>query len=200
MTTIAAPMPCTPEEIERLSKQDGKLYELVRGILVEKPMSTRSNTVAADIIVALRAVYPRSEAYLFVEQPTYCFDDPGEMRRPDVALVWVRRLPQGVNDRELEIAPDLVVEVVSPTNTFFNIDERIAEYFGAGVPLIWVVNPKLRHVYAHRPVGPITQYRKSDTIRDEPLLPGLVLNVSDFLAASSGSEPGEPSPRIGRET
>ena len=181
MTTIAAPTILTPDEIARLSEQDGKLYEVHRGQLVEKPMSTRANYVATRIAYQLMTTYTQTKAYIIVEQPTYCFQDPTDMRRPDVALVWAHRFPDGVDDDELYIAPDLAVEVVSPTNTYIDIDNRIEEYFSAGVPLIWVVNPVLRHVYAHSADGPVAKFRQNETIQDERLLPGLALSIATFF-------------------
>src|SRR5687767_13660496 len=100
-TTAATPTRYTPADVERLSYRDGKLYELVHGVLVdkhapvadhvlvEKHVSTRSNAVAVKIGIALSGRYPDTEARVFIEQPTYCFPD-GRMRRPDVALVWSR--------------------------------------------------------------------------------------------------------------
>ena len=178
---MGAPVAPTPLEVALPSKDDERLYELKLGQLVEKKTSMLSNAVAAEIVCALRTVYSNTKAHLFVKQPSWCFNDPNEMRRPDVALLWTNRFPDGLNDSELQLAPDLVVEVVSPTNTFGSVDERIAEFLDAGVPLIWVVNPTRRHVFVHRRDGSVAKYRQSDTIMDEPLLPGLAVAVAAFF-------------------
>src|SRR4051794_24941778 len=101
MTTVAAPTRYTPEEVARLSDQTGKLYEVVGGQLVEKvQVSTLANWISGQVVVLLRSTYPAARAYAFVEQPTYCFADPDQQRRPDVALVWAERLPAGPTDDE----------------------------------------------------------------------------------------------------
>src|SRR4051794_30887331 len=137
MATTAAPIRYTPADVERLSHQAGKLYELVDGELVEKEVSTLANWVAGQILTLLNTVYGANRAYVFTEQPTYCFDDAfKEGKRPDVCLVWADRLPGGPNDDELQVAPDLVVEVVSPTNGFSQQLARVRKYLRAGVPVV----------------------------------------------------------------
>src|SRR5690349_14362316 len=107
--TLAAPtIRLTPADVARLSDQDDKLYELVDGALVEKRVSYISNIIAARIAFILNAAYSFEQAFVAVEQPTYCFGDKNnEGRRPDVSLVWASRLPGGPTHSELFIAPDL---------------------------------------------------------------------------------------------
>jgi Uma2 family endonuclease len=183
MTTLSVPTKYTPQEVTRLSDQDRKLYELVGGNLVEKiQVSTQANWVAGQIAFLLKTTYPASRAYVFPEQPTYCFPD-GEMRRPDVALVWAERLPEGLNDDELHVAPDLVVEVVSPTNRFDEQVDRVADYLDAGVPIVLVAQPARRWIHVYRKDESVALLRAKDTLKDEPLLPGLILPVADCFPA-----------------
>jgi len=198
MTTTAAPIRYTPADVERLSDRDGKLYELVHGelvekhapvtehILVEKHVSTRSNAVAVKVAVALCGRYPDTEARLFIEQPTYCFPS-GRMRRPDVALVWSRRLPAELTHDELEIPPDFVAEVVSPNNTFFDQLDRVEDYLRAGVSIVWVIDPTHRTVHVYRKDGTYDLLRSGDVLSDEPLLPGLSLPIADIFPAVAPS-------------
>lgn len=182
MTTATAPNTLTPIEVARLSDEDGKLYEMVHGTLVEKPaMSTLSNWIGTRVAHKLSAAYESETAYVIQEQPTYCFTDPGHMRRPDVLLIWSRRLPEGLSERELHVAPDFVAEVVSPTNSWSDIRGRVEEYLMAGVSLVWVIEPGFRSVHAYRKDGSVSLYRASDTIRDEPLLPGFSVRVFEMF-------------------
>ena|SRR5688500_8158947 len=190
MTTAPAPTRLTPADVARLSDEHQKLYELVRGTLVEKPaMSSRSNWIATELAFRLKSHFPRPRAYVIQEQPTYCFPNPQHMRRPDVLLIWSGRLPQGLTDDELHVAPDFAAEVVSPTNTWSDVRDRVDEYLAAGVPLVWVVEPKQRSVHAYRGDGSIALYRASDTVANDPLLPGFVLVVQE-LFPSTGGPPG----------
>jgi Uma2 family endonuclease len=183
MTTLAAPVPVTytPFDVSRLSDQEGKLYELVGGRLVEKHVSTISNLVSGELLFRLKSHYPNSRACVFPEQPTYCFGDPTHGRRPDVALVWAHRLAQADPDDELYIAPDFVAEVVSPTNGYNEIRGRVNEFLGAGVPLVWVVEPEFRSIQAYRGDGSVALCPAHATIANEPALPGFSLVVGDLF-------------------
>lgn len=183
MTTAAAPTRFTPADVQRLSHQAGKLYELVDGELVEKEVSTLANWVAGQILTLLNTVYGRDRAYAFTEQPTYCFDDAlKEGKRPDVCLVWAERLPAGPNDDELHVAPDLVVEVVSPTNGFSQQLSRVRKYLRAGVPVVWVIDPPLREMYVFRRGRKTADILQEDDVyENDSLLPGLTFQLSRVL-------------------
>lgn len=185
--------PLTPADVARLSDEHGKLYELVNGNLVEKPMSMQANWVTGQITFLLKSAYPASKAHVFVEQPTYCFPNTNTGRRPDVALVWTNRPGAALVDEELFIAPDLVVEVVSPTNRYRDLLDRVDEYLKAGVPIVWVVDPVLRSTHVYHRDGSVLLLHDTDIMKDEPLLPGLELRIADFFpvvqqqAAEQGS-------------
>ena len=184
MTTLAAPTTYTPEDVARLSDETGKLYELLGGRMIEKPpMSTTANWVAGEVAFRLRSTYLPARAFVFVEQPTYCFD-PGEMRRPDVALVWAERLPDGLSDDELRVVPDLVVEVVSPSNKYIEQMDRVEQWLDVGAPMVWVIEPTLRWAHVYRSDGSVSLLRAADTFANDPLLPDLTLRISDVLPAA----------------
>jgi Uma2 family endonuclease len=114
------------------------------------------------------------------------------MRRPDVLLVWAHRLPSGLSHDELFTAPDFAAEVVSPTNTWSGIRDRVEDYLEAGVPLVWVVEPDTRSVHAYRKDGSIALYRIKDTVRDDPSLPGLTLLIADLFPPAAQRALGAP--------
>jgi Uma2 family endonuclease len=181
MTLISPPVSYSPMDVDRLSDRDQKLYELIGGKLVEKKyMSSKANFIAGRLSNLLQNAYPATVAYVLPEQTVFCFAD-GHSRRPDLCLIWASRLPQGVSDDDIYIVPDLVIEVVSPTNTVYEQDERVEEFLAVGVPLVWVVNPASRSILIQRPDGPPSKLRHGDVLRDEPKLPGLVLTVADIF-------------------
>lgn len=191
MTMLAAPTRYTPADVARLSDQAGKLYELVGGALVEKPrMSTVSNWISTQIAHLLKVYYPPARAYVITDQPTYCFDDPGYMRRPDVALVWAARLPGGLTDAEWRVVPDFVVEVTSPTNRYDELHDRVEEYLRAGVPLAAIADPRHRFIHLYRQDGSGQLFRSGDTIAGESALPGFSLRVADCFPPPGSSDPG----------
>lgn len=179
---IANAIAYTPEDVSRISDQAGKLYELVGGELVEKQVSVIANSIAAEVVVLLRGAYSKSEAAILPEQPTYCFDDPTEGRRPDVCLVWMSRLPAGLPRGELEIAPDLVVEIVSPTNEYSEVHRRVNAFLKAGVSVVWLIDPDVRAMHVYRKGADVVgYYHATDVYCDDPFLPRLSFQLSHVL-------------------
>jgi Uma2 family endonuclease len=87
--------------------------------------------------------------------------------------------PQG----HCRIAPDLVAEVVSPNDLIYEVAARVAEYLGAGVRLVWVVNPADRTVQVHRQGGTGTILREADELAGEEVLPGFRCQVGELFLA-----------------
>jgi Uma2 family endonuclease len=77
------------------------------------------------------------------------------------------------------------VEVVSPGDEAYHLDEKVAEYLAAGVPLVWVVWPESRTVLVYRqpssPLGTASRLTAADTISGEDVLPGFSCGVKEFF-------------------
>jgi Uma2 family endonuclease len=103
-------------------------------------------------------------------------------RSPDVSFIQQERLPQNVRSYP-EIAPDLVVEVASPTDRIYDIQARVQEFQKAGVKLIWMVYPYSRTVDVYRLAnGPKFQaYIGEDELVGEDVIPGFTLRVNDIF-------------------
>ena len=145
MILKAYPPRMSPEQFDDLP--DSRDFELVDGILTEKQMGTESGSVMSRVNYYLGAVVvPNRLGELIVNDGRFrCFPrHPNSVRKPDVAFILQHRLPDGrVPIGTTDVRPDLVVEVVSPTDNYEDVDEKVADYFDAGVPLIWVVTPKI---------------------------------------------------------
>lgn len=186
MSTLTSPPPLTPEEVERACERDGKLYELIDGELSEKKVGMLALFVATRIAERLNAqLYPH-EGAAACEVMIYCFNGRHHGRKPDVVYVKLTRLPNGVVPKgDIFIAPDLVVEVLSPGNSGTEVDDKLAEYLGAGVSLVWIVNPDRRSIRAFRRDGTHRLFGAADVIDNEPALPGFRLLVSDVFPADA---------------
>jgi Uma2 family endonuclease len=82
--------------------------------------------------------------------------------------------------------------VVSPTNTWSGIRDRVEDYLEAGVPLVWVVEPDTRSVHAYRRDGSIALYRVNDRVKDDPSLPGFMLLIADLFPPAPQPAHGAP--------
>ena len=117
-----------------------------------------------------------------------CFpDDPGKVRRPDISFISLERisLVQALEEGYITIAPDLAVEVVSPNDNLYDLDEKVQEYLRAGVRLVWVVKPRARHCRSPSLKGTGTILRKQDELSGQDVLPGFQCRVGDLFVPPS---------------
>ncbi len=99
-------------------------------------------------------------------------------RQPDVAFVSLERLPVNVRDT-VPLSPDLAVKVVSKTDDFYDLDDKVDEYLKGGVRLVWVVRPIRKVIEVYRQDDPKMQVRTIDDELDgEDVIPGFKLKVS----------------------
>ncbi|MBA4065132.1 MAG: Uma2 family endonuclease [Isosphaera sp.] len=183
------PRPGTATEADQLRLLDGepkRLVELVDGILVEKPMGQREGFVAASLI-ALLWTHVRAHRLGVVGAPdTLLRLAPGTQRLPDVSFTAWANLPSA--DAHLQrvgrYAPDLAVEILSPTNRPAEIDRKRREYFAAGTKLVWEVDPEDRTVAVYAdPRRPdlMTLLRETDTLDGGTVLPGFALPLAELF-------------------
>jgi Uma2 family endonuclease len=185
MTTAAARF--TAEDL--LTLPDAVNYELVDGNLVERHGGAESSAIATAVGACLGAfARARNVGRVFASSCGYqCFrDHPDWVRKPDVSFIRMGRLPEErIPQGHIPIPPDLAVEVVSPGDLAFEIDDKVELYLSAGVRLIWVVSPKTRGVRIHRPkdaqAGPISGLTESQRISGEDVLPGFECDIAEFF-------------------
>ncbi|HET6247319.1 MAG TPA: Uma2 family endonuclease [Tepidisphaeraceae bacterium] len=181
MTAIAAHTQYTPDDVLRL--EDEGLFELVDGKLVEKPMSSLANKTAGIVTIQLGVFLQKSGGGdLLPEQTFQCFPhDRDLIRRPDVAFISAARSAGVPDEGHVPIAPDIAIEVVSPNDTIYELDEKLADYRMAGVKAVWVLNPNSRVLRIHRLDHTFAELQETDTLSDESILPGFSILVRDLL-------------------
>ena len=92
-----------------------------------------------------------------------------------------------LTDGWLRIVPDLVVEVISPNDLAYEVDEKIEMFLKAGVPLIWVVNPDVRTIRILRADGSTAILREGDELSGESVLPGFTCPVASIFPTRTAS-------------
>ncbi len=174
----------TAEELLRLP-DDGRRYELVAGELIEMaPAGGEHGYVAGQVIHWLGSFRGTAgiKGALFAPGTGFLLArDPDTVRAPDVAYVGPERLVQARVAGYPELAPDLVVEVISPGDTAEEVHERVMEWLGAGARLVWALYPRPRSVVAHRPGGEARVLQADDTLDAEPVLPGFSCRVAELF-------------------
>ncbi len=171
----------TPEDF--LAIPDGNNYELVDGRLVERGMGSWAGFVAGQLF-SLIVEYKSGKRLGLVLNPEVsyqCFQG-NRVRKPDLSFIKTGRLPDDrVPEGHIRIAPDLAVEVVSPTDIQYDVDRKVAEYLEAGVPLVWVINPDVRVVFVYRADGSISGVREGGELDGEAAVPGFRCRVADLF-------------------
>jgi Uma2 family endonuclease len=114
--------------------------------------------------------------------------NPDTVRAPDVGVVLRERLPEGgIPEGFFPGPPDLAVEVVSPWDRWFEVEEKVAEYLRAGTREVWVVDPRRDavRVYAGDAESPRQVLHRPETLAT-PLLPGFALPLDELFAPQAG--------------
>jgi len=193
-TVVATKTQYTPEDL--LAMPDGKSYELVGGELLERKMGMETSLVGGRLLSRLgRFCDEHAIGWAFNAENGYqCFPhEPGLVRRPDVSFVRYGRFPGDVVPQGwAKIPPDLVVEVVSPNETVYELEDKLADYQKVGVPLIWVINPKSRTVRIHRGDGTVSYLREDQELSGEDIIPGFHCPVREIFPPREPSPEGQP--------
>jgi Uma2 family endonuclease len=160
--------------------------ELVRGeIRVMTPAGAAHGLVAGTIFAALNAfVESRQLGVCFPDNTGFLLPGLGDtVRSPDVAFVRAERLPdQGIGPGWMNVAPDLVVEVLSPTETASELEEKLRDYRAAGTRLAWVADPTARIVSVRPTSAPESWVTEAETLDGGDVLPGFSLSVTRVFA------------------
>ena len=165
---------------------DGKRYELIRGELITMPPTSHNpGRVAMRFGRRIGNFVEEHDLGQDVGADTgiHIERDPDTVRAPDYGFISYERADQPPSLRGYaEVIPDLVVEVVSPTDRQPDIDAKTQMWLSAGVRLALVVYPETQEVYAHHDDGSVVQYGIEDTLVGDPVLPGFDCPVGDIFA------------------
>ena len=173
----------TVEEFERMSTEG--FYELIEGELVEMtPAGGRASTVGATFVYYLnRHVLPRRLGRVYNADCGFVlFPDRALVRAPDAAFVQAERLPpEAEQEGFLRLAPDLAVEVLSPSDRLGDALAKVAQYLEAGVRLVWLVDPRARTVAIFTPTQPPHVLRDGDVLDGGAVLPQFSVPVTELF-------------------
>ena len=167
-----------------LARSENKGCELVEGTLVEKAMGWSESNLGGWILTLLNNfIIPRNLGKASGEQGMVELPG-GPVRGPDVTYVSWDRLTgrTGPTDPVPELAPDLVVEVLSRGNTPGEMARKRGEYFTAGVSLVWEVDPRARTVRVYTAEDIFTDLTEADTLDGGIVLPGFTLPLAQLFA------------------
>lgn len=172
------------DEFRSLPEEEGYRLELSRGRVVREPAPGPRHGWIALRLGRRLADFAEDEGLglVFVDTAFVLSAAEEIVRAPDVAFVSSGRVPpQGVTDRFWELAPDVAVEVVSPSNTVSAMQRKALEYLDAGARLVWIVDPAERTVTVHRGRDDIRILAGGDALEGGATLPGFRLALTDLF-------------------
>lgn len=174
----------TPEDL--LTIDDRPMPELVDGQLLDREMGQKADAIAATVLALLwNFVKENNLGLVNGSQGGYQIfpDDPNKVRIPDVSFTRKDRVPlSGPAEGHGRVAPDLVVEVTSPNDSFPMVQAKLNDYLAAGVALIWVVEPESRTVQVYRHDQSGVRLFPTDVLDGEDVLPGFRSEVAALFA------------------
>ena len=198
MSTIIA-WPPIDEQIKALPPD--ALYEIVDGEVVEiEHMGMLAGSFANYLAMFINIyAYPRKLGTAFVEV-IYRFRPDLPQRRPDVSFIpaaqWPANLRPDSDPPALHTIPSLAVEVISPSNTSTEIEEKRMEYFQAGIAVVWVVHPIPRTIHVYNGPDDYRVITEKGMLDGGAAIPGFQVKVADvfdcIFPPSTNSMNGSP--------
>ena len=174
----------TADDLLRLYSE-GIRGELIRGVLHETMASGEEHgEIVTNMVLILGGfVKPRRLGRLVASDVGVRLErDPDTVREPDLAFISAEKRPLGVrNTGYIEVAPDLVVEIVSPSDRPADVVEKTRMWLSYDAGLVWVVYPETRTVGVHRPDVPEVMLGEDDRLDGGAALPGFSCIVRDIF-------------------
>ena len=182
MTTVSNKL-MTADELLKMPKVDGRRFELIRGVLIEKMPTGDPHGESVSLTGYALTHYVRSNRYGVVRsgEPGYRLDrDPDTVRAPDVAWFAPGRLSRGAGGFP-EIAPDLAVEIKSPGNSWPEMAAKAYMWPCYGSQQVWVGDPETISVRIYRANAAPVTLGADDILDGSDLLPGFSVPVRDLF-------------------
>ncbi len=184
-----APGTATERDVIEVHDREGRLCELIDGVLVEKVMGYYESRVAAVLIFLIERHLQSSPLGIVAGADGMMRLAPGLVRIPDVSFVDWARLPGRQVPRAPipDLVPDLAIEVLSEGNSPQEMTRKVREYFATGVRLVWLFQPDDRSVEVHTSPDRSTVLPQGDMLDGGDVLPGFSIRVGEVYDRASGT-------------
>ena len=171
---------------EALALGDIGRYELVEGRIVRmSPTGDEHGGYESNFHLAIGSFVKahRLGKVRVGESGVYTRRNPDTARGVDVAFISNERWAQRQKHASfLDVAPDLIVEIMSPDDRWTKVTQKLREYFAIGVRLVLVADPGARTVYAYRSPTDVTEFGEADVLTGGDVLPGFSVPVAEVFA------------------
>jgi Uma2 family endonuclease len=159
--------------------------ELVRGYIRMMTPANAGHGLMSATVLRMLSNYVREHRLgaCFADSTGYTLPNLlNTVRAPDASFVRADRLPpEGVGTGFHQLAPDLAVEVLSPSESTTDLQEKLDDYRVAGTPLVWVIDPTTRTVTINARGEPTTALGVDDTLTGGEVIPGFTCRVGELF-------------------
>lgn len=154
--------------------------ELINGKIVHHmPTSHRHSAIEATVAISIGAylLENRIGRVLTGEAGVYTRRNPDSIRAMDAAYISNERYALVQSHSFLDVAPELIIEVMSPGDRWSDVHEKIAEYFAIEALELWIIDPRLEQIHVYTSPTQSKIYSTADIITTESILPRFTLPV-----------------------
>lgn len=178
------PGTATEDDLERAGKP---ICELIDGVLVEKPMGARESLLGTYLATLISNHVHANDLGVVLGEAGFIRLNVNQVRAPDATFIPWSEFP---NDEIPEdeafwsVAPVLIVEVLSPSNTEAEMNRKLTELFAAGCKLAWVIDPPTETAKVYTSAKKFKELDATGTLDGGKVLPGFTLALADLFAAT----------------
>ena len=176
-------IPTTLAEFQIWESEDGFKYEWNDGELIKfVGLNKRTIYIYANIfnnfaeknLLEIGTLISKFDVMLCGTPPTGI-----QLRRPDIAFLTKEQVQLGKHGED--VIPEFVIEIISESDNYYKIEEKITEYFKAGVKIIWNIVPEHKLVYVYSSRKTVKICSDDDICSAEPVLPDFSISVNEIF-------------------
>lgn len=158
--------------------------ELVKGEIIHmSPPGYLHGYVEGRFFRAIEAFVAQHKLGLVLvgEVGIYTGRNPDTVRGADVVFVSHQRMAQVQSESYLDVAPELIVEILSPNDSWSEVMTKLEEYFDIGVSTVWVADPSKQQVYVYRSLTDVQRFTGDASLPGGEALPDFSVPVADLF-------------------
>jgi Uma2 family endonuclease len=178
--------PLTLQEFAQLPG-DGVRHEISEGELITlPPPKSLHSRIASKVFNAIQALLAKSALGEALAEAGYILSrEPLTIRQPDVSVLSTERIQGTAAEDYFEGAPELAVEVVSPSDSAEDLEVKVEQYLHSGAKQVWVLYPKTKRLHLFRPGNQLRVLDETQTLDAAELFPGLSVKVADLFLSEN---------------
>jgi Uma2 family endonuclease len=179
-----APGTATEKDLLAIHRREDRLYELVDGCLVEKVLGFPQSSLHLWLGFLLETFLFQNDLGILGGEAGLLRLMPGLIRLPDLSFISWERLPdrKPPSNPILHVVPDLTVEIVSRGNTKKEMNNKIRDYFLAGVRQVWIVDPKKETIHVYTGPDAVERLSEDQVLEGGEVLPGFRVSLREVFA------------------